>query len=191
MTDQQIAFSEAIPHSLFVDGPRSSNSFTTTIYMVPQATSVVGTATTTTRTPSTPAFDIENRALAALPPLGRWKYLARNNKPELIVSILAMFGGIYMVVAALSHFGSVFEQWFTLAASAQVSSTTKSDGGYSSGELFQWYVGGLMGISLLCSWAMTMMATTDTKIAFGKDTIKMILGFVVGFLSGTGGSKAR
>ena len=54
----------------------------------------------------------------------------------------------------------------------------------SSRDLFDWYVGGLMGIGLLCSLGMTMWAQTESKITFGADTTKMILGFVVGFLSG-------
>jgi hypothetical protein len=133
----------------------------------------------------------ENKLLATLSPLDRWKYLARHNKPELIVSVLAVFGGIYMVGTALVHFEFLFERWFSIAASAQASSSVKPENIHSANEMFQWYVGGLMGVSLLCSWGMTMMATAESKIAFGKDTIKMILGFVVGFLSGTGGTRAR
>lgn len=134
----------------------------------------------------------EDRILASLSPIARLRYLARNNKAELVVSILALFGGVYIFIAALSHFGSVFDKWFSLSASAQAGSpTAKETAVYSSTEMLQWYVALLMGVSLLCAWGMTMFATTESKITFGKDTVKMIIGFVVGFLSGTGGTKVR
>ncbi|MCA1399366.1 hypothetical protein [Bradyrhizobium sp. BRP56] len=129
------------------------------------------------------AVEDEDDVLATLPPLDRWKYLAKNNKPELIVSMLALFGGIYMLIAGSIHLG--IDQWFATAAQAQERSSQTTS--LTSRELFEWYVGVLMGISLLCSWGLTMFATNGTKVTFGKDTTRTIIGFVVGFLSGGAG----
>jgi hypothetical protein len=132
-----------------------------------------------TLTSTIPAADVqrppvnEDRILASLSPIARLRYLAGNNKAELVVSILALFGGVYIFIAALSHFGSVFDKWFSLSASAQAGSpTAKETAVYSSTEMLQWYVALLMGVSLLCAWGMTMFARQNQRSLLGKTLSK-------------------
>jgi len=119
----------------------------------------------------------ENAILARLSPLDRWKYLARNNKAEFVIWIMALLGGIYVVMSAAIHLG------IDVLSRAHAQSASSSSI-MSSHDAFDWYVGGLMGVVLLCSLGIVMVAQTESKISFGKDTTKMIIGFVVGFLSG-------
>ncbi|MEQ1942260.1 hypothetical protein ABMA32_07535 [Mesorhizobium sp. VNQ89] len=53
-----------------------------------------------------------------------------------------------------------------------------------------WYVALLMGAALLGSMFLVAFAKSDTKIGFGMDAGKMIIGFLVGFLSGGSGKGA-
>jgi hypothetical protein len=119
----------------------------------------------------------EDSVLAQLGPLERWLYLARYSQGEFIIYLIALFGGVYLLVMAGIHLGvNIFS-----SASAQNMPGVFTG---SSRDAFDWYVAALMGIALLCSLGMIMLAQKESKISFGKDTTKMILGFVVGFLSG-------
>lgn len=185
MTGQQIVVSQ-VPQGPIFAGMTSSHlskPSTGSIYLSSMGSTPIATAATTVSLPV--IRDNENQVLASLPPIDRWKYLARHNKAELIVSIISLFGGIYMLVAAGIHLEPVLGKWFSFAAFAQ--SNAPATNGYSSRELFEWYVGLLMGVSLLLSWCLTMFATAEGKVSFGKDTTRTIIGFVVGFLSGAGG----
>jgi hypothetical protein len=123
----------------------------------------------------------ENAVLARLMPLDRWKYLAKHNRGELIIWLIALFVGAYMVISAAIHLGiSIF--------SSAVAQTLTGALTSSSHDAFDWYVGFLMGICLLVSLGMAAFSQTESKISFGKDSSRTIIGFVVGFLSGT---KAR
>jgi hypothetical protein len=48
-----------------------------------------------------------------------------------------------------------------------------------------------MGVFALASLGMIMFAQKAEKINFGKDTAKIILGLIVGFLSGGGSARVR
>jgi len=119
----------------------------------------------------------EDEILSKLPPLDRFRYLAKHNLSGFVILILALFGGIYMVASALAHFDiNIFSSAFAQSSANAIAGQPR--------DMFEWYVAGMMGICLLVSLGMVVFSQTETKIAFGKDTTKMILGFVVGFLSG-------
>jgi hypothetical protein len=118
----------------------------------------------------------DDSVFAQLGPLERWRYLARHHLGEFIVYLLALIGGTYMLVRAAIHLGpnifpSAFAQNGLISCPASVDALT-------------WYVAGLMGLCLLCSLGIIMFAQKPSKISLGGDATKMILGFVLGFLSG-------
>ncbi len=124
----------------------------------------------------------ESKLFASLGPLARIRYLAKNNRSELVFSTLSFVGGIYMIWTSIYHLSPALLNLLSWAAQAQgISASVLA----STRDSFDWYIGGLMGIALLTSLGITMCAQKESKISFGKDTSKMILGFVVGFLSGT------
>jgi len=54
----------------------------------------------------------------------------------------------------------------------------------SSRDAMDWYVALLMGAALVASMLMAAFAKAESKVAFGMDAGKMIVGFLIGFLSG-------
>lgn len=118
----------------------------------------------------------DDSVFAQLGPLERWRYLARYHLGEFIIYLLALIGGTYMLVRAAIHLGpNIFSSAF--AQNGLISCPA------STGAL-TWYVAGLMGLGLLCSLGIIMFAQKPSKISLGGDATKMILGFVLGFLSG-------
>jgi hypothetical protein len=126
------------------------------------------------------ATEDENGVLASLAPRERMRFLARRNPGELALLILSLIAGIYIVVRSLKELG-VMKLIITSAHAEQNS----FNGIISSHDLFDWYVALLMGVALLFSLSLIGFSQSATKISFGKDTSKIILGFIIGFLSGT------
>lgn len=118
----------------------------------------------------------ENFILAQLRPLERWRYVAKHNHGEFIIWFLALLGGAYMLISGAVHLG------LSIFPSARAQNVIEAIGG-SSRDPFDWYVGILMGICLLCSLGIIMWARNESKISFGKETTRTITGFVAGFLS--------
>lgn len=118
----------------------------------------------------------EDSILAQLRPLERWRYVAKYNRGEFIIWLLALLGVMYMLINGAVHLGlSIFP-----SARAQNGITTVAG---SSHDAFDWYGGALMGICLLCSLGIIMCAQKESKISFGKETTRTIIGFVAGFLT--------
>ena len=137
----------------------------------------------------------ENRILSGLSPVGRIRFMAKRNPFELTVWGLAAIGGVFLTlrgVLALAPM-ALFEA-LSITAQAQVQGEATAVPQTTISALladrspFEWYVGILMGICLLSSLIATLCCKTESKIAWGKDTNKMIVGFVIGYLSG---GKAR
>ena len=126
------------------------------------------------------ATEDEDGILASLAPGKRMGFLARKNPGELALLFLSFIAGIYIVIRALIELGVV--NLIIASAHAEQSSFY---GITSSHDPFDWFVGLLLGIALLFSLSLIGFSTTASKITFGKDTSKIILGFIVGFLSGT------
>lgn len=126
----------------------------------------------------------ENEILSRLSPGRRLRYLAKNNQSEFLILLVGFVGGSYMILASLLNiFPSLGNLWSSVAIAAPASGVGGTMMG-SARDSFDWYIGLLMGVTLISTLGMTMFATTESKITFGKDTSKMIIGFVVGFLSG-------
>jgi hypothetical protein len=125
----------------------------------------------------------ENIVLSRMAPLERWKYLARKDVPEFIVSIIGVVGGIYMIVRAIGNLWPHIYSLFGLDAFAQSMPTSSVVPG-STRDSFDWYVALLMGITLIGSQALVVFASTESKVSHGKDMVKLIIGFTIGFLSG-------
>lgn len=123
-----------------------------------------------------PSKRIGESSIARLSPKERLSYFAKHERGELVIVVLSLISGIYMLVV------SVFQLYMSVFASAYAQDYVANK--FSSHDAFEWYIGILMGVVLLCSVGMTMWAQKESKITFGKDTTKMILGFVIGFLSG-------
>ena len=115
----------------------------------------------------------ENSILAQLRPLERWRYVAKHNRGEFIIWVLALLGGIYMLIKGAVHLG------LNIFPSAQAQNVITG----SSRDAFDWYVAALMGICLLCSLGIIMWAQKKSKISFGKEATRTKIGFVAGFLS--------
>lgn len=167
-------------HGRFIPGP-SNQANGATSYVVSRSvtTEVAGVV----MVPKKEMHVTEDSVFAALPPGKRLAYLANHNKGDFIMSLLALFGGTYMLYASFQNLQPIFEKWFSFSAFAQAGGAGQGPF-VSSRDSFDWYVGLLMGISLLCSWGITMFATKESKITYAKDTNRTIIGFVVGFLSG-------
>jgi hypothetical protein len=132
--------------------------------------------------PSQPSTDV---VLASLPPRERISFLARRQPGELVLFGLSLVGGLYIVGRSLSEFGISLASLVTTAA-AQTGDASHSAGMgfWSSRDAFDWYVALLMGIVLLSSLGMVAFAQTASKITFARESTRLIIGFIIGFLSG-------
>jgi hypothetical protein len=128
------------------------------------------------------ATEDEDGVLASLAPRERMRFLARRNPGELALLILSFIAGIYIVIRSLIGLGINLVNLVIASAHAEQNSFY---GITSFHDPFDWYVGLLMGIALLFSLSLIGFSKTASKISFGKDISKIILGFIVGFLSGT------
>jgi hypothetical protein len=119
----------------------------------------------------------EDLVLAKLGPLERWRYLAKHNRSEFIFWLLALLVGAIMFIVAGVHLGLSI---FSSALAQNVPGAIEG----SSHDLFDWAIAGLMSACLLWCLGIVTWAQAPSKISFGKDTSKTIIGFVIGFLSG-------
>jgi hypothetical protein len=118
----------------------------------------------------------EDFVLSQLRPLERWRYVAKYNRGEFIIWILALLGGMYMLINGAVHLG------LSIFPSARAQNDTPAIAG-SLHDAFDWYGGALLGICLLCSLGIIVLAQKESKISFGKETTRTIIGFVAGFLT--------
>lgn len=119
--------------------------------------------------------------LSSLSPLKRMAYFAKNDPVTFGSSIVGVPASMYLIARAIWESG-LYAKLLSFAAVAQTQNAQVIAG--SSRDTFDWYVGGLMGLVLLGSVCATLFASNESKISFGKDTTKTIVGFIIGFLSG-------
>jgi hypothetical protein len=110
--------------------------------------------------------------------------MAKSHPGELTLLGLSFVASVYIVVRSLSELGVDLASIISVATAAADAPQGALWGLTTSRDAFDWYVGLLMGFFTLCSLAMIMFAQKESKISFGKDSSKMILGFIAGFLSG-------
>ena len=80
--------------------------------------------------------DYEDIVLAKLGPLERWQYLAKYNRVEFIVWLIALLGGTIMLIAAGIHLG-------VSIISAALAQNAPSAVAGSAHDLFDWAIAGL------------------------------------------------
>jgi hypothetical protein len=124
----------------------------------------------------------ENVVLASLPPSRRWRYMARHQPFDFIVSVAALVVGVYLIVVAVSNLVPSLAWAFDWSASAQAGGSVMPT---TTRDLFDWYLGGLMGLALVVSFLFIGFANADEKVSFGKETCRTILSFIVGVFAGT------
>lgn len=120
--------------------------------------------------------------IASLSPRQRLSYLRRKSPFDLAATVLSLPAAIYMVYRAATTLWPELGLSFSIAAMAQdngVSTMFKT-----ARDAFDWLLALVLGVILLASFAATLIANSEQKVTFCQDITKLILGFVIGFLSG-------
>lgn len=126
--------------------------------------------------------------LAKLSPLERLRELARTEPVNFASTLVGIPGSAYLLIRSLVAIFPEIAVFFSWNAEAQTP-TPPPTGiaaifAASSHDSFDWFVALLMAITLVAGLCATLFATNAKKIDFGKDMTKLIVGFIVGFLSG-------
>jgi hypothetical protein len=131
----------------------------------------------------------QRAAFRELSPFKRLIRLAKSEPVEFAAALVGLPGAIYVVAKALTLVFPFVLPALSMSAWAQGSAggaPAAASAFQTSRDAFDWYVAGLMGLVLLISIGATFWSKMESKIQFGKDMTKMIVGFIIGFL-GAGG----
>jgi hypothetical protein len=127
------------------------------------------------------AAEDEDELLATLSPFGRWRFIYQNNKFEFTFNLIALLVTIASAVYATLHLAPVILSEFALGAAAQEAQTR---GSTTTDSLIAPSVLALMAIVLIWCLVTVSFSTRPRNVTYAKDTMKTIVGFIVGFLSG-------
>ena len=122
----------------------------------------------------------EDEMLALLPPLARLNFVYQHNKFEFAFNLVAFLVAIASTVYAALHLVPLTLSIFSLDAAAQ----EPNGRALTTDSFIAPSVLALMAIVLLWCLVTVSFSAKPRNVTYAKDTMKTIVGFIVGFLSG-------
>jgi hypothetical protein len=152
-----------------------SNASSSEVLSVPEADLVKPTPSVEAAAP-----EGEDAFLAGLPPLARWRFLAKHNKLEFAFNFAAACISIATLVWSLSHLMPSILSALSWAALAQDNSAH----GASADATIQYILVAVIAIIVVWCLCMLTFSQQAKTFAFAKDIMKTLVGFLVGFFGG-------
>jgi hypothetical protein len=126
----------------------------------------------------------ENYTIARMPGgHSRWSYIAYKHPIEFWGSIIALFVASFVIVRTVYSLAPNFAAGFVATALAQ-SRTDSAAMIVPNWISLQAFVAVLFATVLIWLFGMVTWATTESKISFARDTIKQLIGFFGGWVTG-------
>ena len=117
-----------------------------------------------------------------LTPQRRVVWLYKNDFAKLLFLLGCSIVGLHIVAMSVAIVGPYFLRLVSWAALADESGTISRV--IPTPELFQWYIGGLLGVLLLGALGVWMISATKSKSDQGYELAKTVAGFAIGFIAG-------
>lgn len=168
---------------LFIQPQTPDQIHTATFYWIHEASATATNIGVNQRLIRTSDDISEDAILAALPPLARWRYLAKNDRITFFIVVASFVVSLFALISAISVVTTIHALRLSLSAFA-ADSPTQTSSAISTTDIF---VFAMLTIFGLWSLAAISLSKTPSTVTYAKDIAKVVLGFVAGFVGGARG----